>query len=205
MPSYLRVRLVIAEAAPRRSLAARLADAGFSVEEAEALGQPEADPTRIHVFDVDGQPEGMWKEVAGPLLLLTANPAQLADAPEDMVLAKPVRPSALAARLTELAQLSVAAPEAIGPYRFDPHARTLERPGQRIRLTDKETAILAFLATQGRPVGREELLERVWGYGSGMTTHTLETHIYRLRRKIEPDTERATLLLTEPGGYRLAL
>jgi hypothetical protein len=204
MPSYLRVRLIINDAAPRRSLAERLADAGFAVEEAAELGQPEADPTRIHVLDVDGQPEGVWRDVAGPLLLLAADPARL-DLPEDMVLAKPLRPSLLVSRLIELAQLSVAAPESIGPYRFDPRARTLERAGRLIRLTDKEAAILAFLATQGRLVGREELLERVWGYGSGMTTHTLETHVYRLRRKIEPDPDRATLLLSEQGGYRLAL
>ena len=55
-----------------------------------------------------------------------------------------------------------------------------------------------------KPVSREELLTEVWGYNAGVTTHTLETHVYRLRQKIEPDAQSAKLLLTETGGYRLA-
>jgi len=75
-----------------------------------------------------------------------------------------------------------------------------------IRLTEKETNILKYLyRAGGKPVAREELLEEVWGYNSGVTTHTLETHVYRLRQKIEPERGTATLLMTEPGGYRLAM
>ena len=69
---------------------------------------------------------------------------------------------------------------------------------------EKEAAILKFLYRAGtRPVARQVLLNEVWGYNAAVTTHTLETHIYRLRQKIEPDPTRARLLLTEGGGYKL--
>jgi len=73
-----------------------------------------------------------------------------------------------------------------------------------VRLTEKETAILRYLYRSGeKPVSREVLLQEVWGYNSGVTTHTLETHIYRLRQKIEQDPANAALLVTEAGGYKL--
>ena len=76
---------------------------------------------------------------------------------------------------------------------------------KKIRLTEKETNILKYLYRAGaKAVSREELLAEVWGYNAGVTTHTLETHVYRLRQKIEPDPGNARLLLTEAGGYRLA-
>jgi DNA-binding response OmpR family regulator len=93
----------------------------------------------------------------------------------------------------------------IGPYAFQPSARLLRDPGGRrqVRLTDKEAAILKFLYRAGTAIGRETLLGEVWGYNSDVTTHTLETHVYRLRRKIERDPAKAEILVTEPGGYRL--
>ena len=94
----------------------------------------------------------------------------------------------------------------IGPYRFEASAKTLtdDSTGRRIRLTEKETAILKYLYRVGdRPVGRETLLGEVWGYNAGVTTHTLETHVYRLRQKIETNPSNAEILVTEPGGYRL--
>jgi DNA-binding response OmpR family regulator len=73
-----------------------------------------------------------------------------------------------------------------------------------VRLTEKEASILKFLYRAGnKAVSREVLLDQVWGYNAGVATHTLETHIYRLRQKIESDPGEASLLLTEPGGYRL--
>ena len=92
----------------------------------------------------------------------------------------------------------------IGPYSFRPAQKMLVRADKKIRLTDKETSILRFLLRAGtRPVGRDVLLEQVWGYNAGVTTHTLETHIYRLRQKIEADPGIAKFLVTEPGGYML--
>ena len=74
----------------------------------------------------------------------------------------------------------------------------------KIRLTEKETAILKYLFRAGdNVIGRDELLNEVWGYNSGVTTHTLETHVYRLRQKIERDPSNAAILVTETGGYRL--
>jgi len=94
----------------------------------------------------------------------------------------------------------------IGPYEFRPSGKILvDDHGKKIRLTEKETSILKYLyKAAARPVSREELLTEVWGYNAGVTTHTLETHVYRLRQKIEPDPSLARILLTEAGGYRLA-
>ena len=95
----------------------------------------------------------------------------------------------------------------LGPYTFKPAVKMLlTGDDKKIRLTEKETNILKFLyrATEG-VVPRDTLLHEVWGYNAGVTTHTLETHIYRLRQKIEPDPSHASLLVTESGGYRLTL
>ena len=93
----------------------------------------------------------------------------------------------------------------IGPDVFRPSAKVLsDETGAKVRLTEKETSILKYLYRVGdKPVTRDILLEEVWGYNSGVTTHTLETHIYRLRQKIERDPSNAELLVTESGGYKL--
>ena len=101
---------------------------------------------------------------------------------------------------------SEAASLTIGPYRFRPALKLLEEEasGEKIRLTEKETNILKFLYRADRaPVARDVLLHEVWGYNAQVSTHTLETHIYRLRQKIEKDTAEADLLLTVDGGYSL--
>jgi DNA-binding response OmpR family regulator len=93
----------------------------------------------------------------------------------------------------------------IGHYTFRPSAKMLvDERNQKVRLTEKETAILKYLYRAGEKViTRDVLLHEVWGYNSGVTTHTLETHIYRLRQKIERDPAKAELLVTEAGGYKL--
>jgi DNA-binding response OmpR family regulator len=94
----------------------------------------------------------------------------------------------------------------IGPYEFRPASKLLlDVKGRKVRLTDKETNILKYLYRAGsKVISREELLTEVWGYNAGVTTHTLETHVYRLRQKIEPDPTGPKILITEAGGYRLA-
>lgn len=94
----------------------------------------------------------------------------------------------------------------IGPYTFQPANKLLIRDAdqRKVRLTDKETAILKYLFRAGdKPVARDKLLDEVWGYNAAVTTHTLETHVYRLRQKIEADPSNAKILVTEPGGYKL--
>jgi DNA-binding response OmpR family regulator len=93
----------------------------------------------------------------------------------------------------------------LGPYTFKPASKLLiDEAEKKVRLTEKETNILKFLyRAQDRVVARDVLLHEVWGYNAGVTTHTLETHIYRLRQKIELDPSNARLLVTESGGYRL--
>ena len=95
----------------------------------------------------------------------------------------------------------------VGPYSFRPAVKMLvDEADKKIRLTEKETNILKFLyRANDRVVPRDVLLHEVWGYNAGVTTHTLETHIYRLRQKIEPNPSEASLLVTESGGYRLAI
>ena len=90
-------------------------------------------------------------------------------------------------------------------YSFRPAQKLLvEEDGSKVRLTEKETAILKYLyRAEQKVITRDVLLEEVWGYNSGVTTHTLETHIYRLRQKIEKDPSNAALLVTESGGYKL--
>ncbi len=122
---------------------------------------------------------------------------------------KPFRLGVLLARVrAQLRQheLTEDAVFTIGPYSFQPGAKLLVDTDskKKIRLTEKETSILKYLYRSGdKVVGRDVLLDEVWGYNAAVATHTLETHIYRLRQKIESDPSNAQILVTETGGYRL--
>jgi DNA-binding response OmpR family regulator len=122
---------------------------------------------------------------------------------------KPFRFAVLLARIRAQLRQHEASEDAvftIGPYTFQPSSKILLNPnGSKIRLTEKKTAVLRYLyrAGQQRPVSREALLQEVWGYNSGLDTHTLETHIYRPRQKIEKDAASPAILVTEAGGYKL--
>ncbi len=152
--------------------------------------------------------------VRSPIIMLTA-----ADTDDDTVtgldagandyVTKPFRMAVLLARVRAHLRQHTQSDDAIftiGPYKFQPAAKMLvhDETEKKVRLTEKETAILKYLFRVGnKTVARETLLDEVWGYNAGVTTHTLETHVYRLRQKIEPDPSNAQLLITEPGGYRL--
>ena len=121
---------------------------------------------------------------------------------------KPFRFPVLLARIRTLLRQYETSEDAvftIGPYSFRPSSKLLLNPkGSKVRLTEKESSILRYLYRAGRqPVSRETLLREVWAYNSGVTTHTLETHIYRLRQKIEKDAAAPAILVTVGGGYKL--
>ncbi len=195
--------------------------AGTLAEAERLLAAPDARFDAV-LLDV-GMPDGDGRDFCirlrrlghkMPILMLTGSDAErdvvrgLESGANDYI-AKPFRLAELLARLR--AQLrtfenSEDAAFSIGPYTFRPSAKLLVDPARnrRIRLTEKEAAILKFLYRAGsRSVARQVLLGEVWGYNAAVTTHTLETHIYRLRQKIEPDPGHSRLLLTEGGGYRL--
>ncbi|HRK64466.1 MAG TPA: response regulator transcription factor [Terricaulis sp.] len=152
--------------------------------------------------------------VKAPIIMLTGaaqeeeHQVKGLDAGANDYVLKPFKFSVLLARIRAHLRSHEASEDAtfrIGPYDFRPALRLLvDAADKKIRLTDKETAILRYLYRSGeKPVGREELLREVWGYNANVTTHTLETHIYRLRQKIEPEAQSPKLLITETGGYRL--
>ncbi|HVK91433.1 MAG TPA: response regulator transcription factor [Mycoplana sp.] len=121
---------------------------------------------------------------------------------------KPFRFAVLLARIRAQLRQHESSEDAtftVGPYTFKPGQKLLTMDnGQKIRLTEKEAAIIRYLyRADQKVVTRDVLLEEVWGYNSGVTTHTLETHVYRLRQKIERDPSNAEILVTENGGYKI--
>jgi len=222
-----KILIVDDDLALRHSLAEQLElHQEFKVAEAETANQA-LEQVKQQYFDAIlldvGLPDMDGRElcrlmrrsnVRTPILMLTG-----ADSDADTILGldagandyipKPFRLSVLLARLRAQLRQHEQSEDAvftIGPYTFRPSTKLLLDQGGRkkIRLTEKETSILKYLFRAGdRTVGRDALLNEVWGYNAGVTTHTLETHVYRLRQKIERDPARAEILVTEPGGYRL--
>ena len=166
--------------------------------------------------DTDGRElcKRMRKQgVKCPILMLTGQDSDAdtilgLDAGANDYVSKPFKFPVLLARIRAQLRTHEQSEDAVfklGPYTFKPAMKMLiDERDKKIRLTEKETNILKYLyrATEG-VVARDVLLHEVWGYNAGVTTHTLETHIYRLRQKIEPDPSNARLLVTESGGYRL--
>lgn len=222
-----RILLVDDDDGLRQSLAEQLqlheefdtAEAGDGAEALLQVRQGRFDAVLLDVGlpDMDGRAlcRLMRREgVRCPVIMLTAAGTDAdailgLDSGANDYITKPFRLGVLLARLrAQLRQYeqSEDVTFAIGPYIFRPAAKLLldETRNRKVRLTEKEVAILKFLYRAGATVvGRDVLLGEVWGYNAGVTTHTLETHVYRLRQKIEPDPSNATILVTEPGGYRL--
>ncbi|HXM00182.1 MAG TPA: response regulator transcription factor [Rhizomicrobium sp.] len=225
MPSAKRVLLVDDDAMLRASLAEQFAAEGEYAPVEAGTCQEGRTRARDGLFefmildvglpDCDGRKlcrELREDGVTCPIILLTAK-----DSDADMIeglesgandyIAKPFRFAVLMARIHAHLRSHEQSEEAVyrvGPYTFRPSAKVLlGESGKKIRLTEKETNILKFLYRSGDTVPRETLLHEVWGYNPAVTTHTLETHIYRLRQKIEENPGQAQILVTESGGYRL--
>jgi DNA-binding response OmpR family regulator len=197
----------------------------FSAAQAEtaakALAKTRAEQPDLVIMDV-GLPDMDGREAVkimrkdgfkNPVIMLTGHDSDvdavlgLESGANDYV-TKPFRFNVLLARIRAHLRQHESSDEAmfqIGQYTFRPSSKHLVSPkGNKLRLTEKETAILKFLYRAGQQVvTREVLLREVWGYNANVTTHTLETHIYRLRQKIEYDPANSQLLVTEAGGYKL--
>lgn len=188
---------------------------------ADGLERAKGQPHDLVILDV-GLPDMDGREVcrlmrkAGvscPIVMLTGHTSDSdtilgLDSGANDYVAKPFKFAVLLARIRAQLRQHESSEDAIftvGPYTFRPSQKLMtDQKGQKIRLTDKETNILKYLYRAGdKVIGRDTLLHEVWGYNAGVTTHTLETHIYRLRQKIEPNPSQASLLVTEAGGYRL--
>ncbi|MBF0374747.1 MAG: response regulator transcription factor [Alphaproteobacteria bacterium] len=208
----------------RRSLCEQLAAEGFAVAEAGSVAEARAvagdgwDAILLDVGLPDGDGRDLCRDLRGrgihaPVILMAAADDSDTDAIRGLesgasdYVGKPFRLGVLLARLRARIRQWEQSGEAIlpiGPYSFHPADKfLLDGRKKRIKLTDKETAILRHLYRAGAVVARDVLLNEVWGYQAGIDTHTLETHVYRLRRKIEADPAHARILVTEPGGYRL--
>jgi DNA-binding response OmpR family regulator len=222
-----RILLVDDDEALRKTLAEQLAvDGEFTCCEAgtaaEALTVAQREKPDAILLDV-GLPDGDGRQVcqalrkAGisvPIIMVTASSGEAdtirgLDMGANDYISKPFRLGELLARLRAHLRQHEHSEDAlipIGPYVFKPNVKMLvdEKANKKIRLTEKETAILKYLyRAEQRAVGRETLLGEVWGYNAGVTTHTLETHVYRLRQKIEKDPAKAQILITDVGGYKL--
>ena len=189
---------------------------------AEAMDQVRAGQFDMAILDV-GLPDTDGRELCkrmrkagfkSPVIMLTGHDSDAdtilgLDSGANDYITKPFKLPVLLARLRAQLRQHEQSENAVfqlGPYMFKPaHKMLIDEKERKIRLTEKETNILKYLyrAPEG-VVPRDVLLHEVWGYNAGVTTHTLETHIYRLRQKIEPDPSNVSLLLTEAGGYRLA-
>jgi len=196
-------------------------DTASEATAAKGVQRARGEPIDLVIMDV-GLPDMDGREAVkllrkggfkAPVIMLTAQDSESdtilgLEAGANDYITKPFRFAVLLARIR--AQLrqheqSEDAVFSIGRYTFRPSGKMLvDERGGKIRLTEKETAILKFLYRAGeKVVTRDVLLHEVWGYNSGVTTHTLETHIYRLRQKIERDPSKSELLVTEAGGYKL--
>ena len=183
----------LGEARETKDIAAALNGEGAA---AIILDEAAADKKSLKAFQESG---AAWARV----FLLGEGDAAWTDHPAVECFPKPLRLGHLLSRLSfYLGAVARTRNETvvIGGWRFDPQNRQLVGKDGTVRLTEKETALLDYLAQSDAPVSREELLAAVWGHDDRIDTHTLETHIYQLRRKLGAEEN---LLVNEEGAYCL--
>jgi hypothetical protein len=123
----------------------------------------------------------------------------------DYLIQSPIRLAALVQKIKE--QTARHRILELGDYRLDQgQRRWMAGTNEPIDLTEKEVALLSYLAVQHpTPATREDLLREVWKYADGADTHTIETHLYRLRQKIEQNPGDPTIVVSTKQGYILGI
>lgn len=171
----------------------------------------ENDKTRFDMLVVDENLEKLKNlEIKAPIFLLTQNEEN----PEISVNQTFIKPFKLNEFLNSI-KAGIALYEnstegylVFNQYELRPISKEIvnKRNQEVIKLTEKEVAILKYLyKSQDHIVSKGELLQEVWEYNPEASTHTIETHIYRLRQKVEQDDTSAQLIVTEDGGYLLKI
>jgi DNA-binding response OmpR family regulator len=199
----------------------------FDIDRAEtgkaAIAEAEANDYNAILLDI-GLPDMDGRDVCRilrrkgihvPVIMLTALDRDAdailgLDSGANDYVTKPFRIGVLLARLRahmRQHEMSEDASFAVGPYMFRPADKVLLGGVERrdVNLSEKETAILKHLYRAGdAAVDSETLYSEIWDHATSLITHTLQTHIYRLRQKIEDDPAQPAIILSEKGGYRLA-
>ncbi len=210
-----RLLLLDAEGPLRRTWAEQLTGLGYAVDLAATQEEALAGTGACDLLLVAGPVAGMDQQIlceawsgAGAAVLVLADTTAAATTAEQtgaLALVKPVRLGELARVIKDALRVNAAPDFDVGPLRFHPPTRELSGPGARaVRLTEKEAAILSHLRrAEPAAVARDELLAQIWGYASAIATHTLETHVYRLRRKLAEVAPAGPKLVSDGNGYRL--
>ncbi|MGE3623926.1 MAG: winged helix-turn-helix domain-containing protein [Bdellovibrionales bacterium] len=208
------VHLICADQALGKAVAEQFAHPGLTLpdlREGDAVPLPFAREPGAIIIDADLLDKKNLKILQEMLVkdnrlkvFLLGHPGKDGDITAE-IFTKPLRLGHLLARLQfymhALRQLGE--PIFFGRYRLDPAIKQIAVGETVIRLTDKETQLLEYLGRSTAPVTREELLAAVWGYDARIDTHTLETHIYHLRRKLDPDGN-GNVIEAHQGAYALA-
>jgi len=91
----------------------------------------------------------------------------------------------------------------LGSYNLNLNSREISKNGVKLKLTEREINLIIFLNKSNSPVTIEELQKEVWEYNSELETHTVETHIYRLRKKINESFKDNNFIISSKKGYKI--